>query len=277
MKIFAAATALMGAFFLAGAPQAQAGLYYEARTTVDKGAGSNLVHAWIDETNARIEFIESDVPTTKKGSYLITRNSGQTLYMVNPQDETYSEWDLAAMMNLLEGMSGLVNLEFSEPKIELLDEKSGGDILGYSTRYFKYHTTYDIEMRVFGMRNSTATDTVQEMWVTNDFELPALGVWLRKGGRSSGDSSLDRVISKEMEKVQGFPLKSITVSTSSRGKKKKKQSTSRITTEVTTLRQTSVDAKRFEIPANYKLVDAFPAGGAEGEENPLSSIFGRRK
>jgi Domain of unknown function (DUF4412) len=252
----------------------EAGIYYEAKTTVDQGAGSSLVHAWVDGENARIELIESDNPLTKKNSYFITRDAGKTLYIVNPEDKTYSEFDLAAMINLAEGMSSLVNLEFSDPEIEKLDEKDGGSILGHSTRYYKYRTQYDFQMKMMGIKRSTFTETIQEMWTTTDLDQPALGVWLRKEGRSAGDSSLDRLIAAEMEKVQGFPLKTVAVSTSISGKKGKK-TTTKSTTEVLVIREEAIEASRFEIPADYERVELFPAGeGEEGGSNPFKGIFG---
>jgi len=270
-----ASAALAFTLTFALAPASDAGIYYEAKTTVDQGPGSSLVHAWVDGENARIEFIESDTPITKKGTYFVTRDAGKTLYLVNPKDETYSEFNLAAMINLAEGMSGLVNLEFSEPEIEKLDERDGGSILGHSTRYYKYSTQYDFRMKVLGMKRSSFTETIQEMWTTNDFDKPALGVWLRKEGRSAGDSSLDRMISAEMEKIQGFPLKTVAVSSSVSGKKGK-TTTTKMTTEVLVIREEAVKANRFEIPSDFERVDILTgtASDEEGGGNPLKGIFG---
>ncbi|MCB1032704.1 MAG: DUF4412 domain-containing protein [Acidobacteria bacterium] len=261
---------------LALAGGASAGVYYEAKTTVDNGPGSMLVHAWIDGENARIEMIESDNPMMKDGTYMITRDAGKTLYLVNPKEETYSEWDLSAMMNLVEGMSGLVSMEFSEPEVEKLDEKDGGTIAGYSTRYYKYRTSYDMQMKILGMKRNMSSVSLQELWLSDDLDQPAMTVWLRKGARS-GDGSLDRLIAAEMEKVKGFPLKTVTVS-SSVGGKKGKETTSTTTMEVTTLRNESVDAKRFEIPSDYRRVDLLT--GTESDEegsNPLKGLFGKNR
>ncbi|MCH9648456.1 MAG: DUF4412 domain-containing protein [Deltaproteobacteria bacterium] len=276
MKQLTLALTLVGALTGTLTQPAFGGVYYEAQTTMDKGAGSSTVHAWIDDQHARVEFIESDIPMTKKGTYLISRDGGQTLFMVNPSDETYSEWDFSAMINLAEGMSGLVNLEFSDPEVELLEEGDGGEVLGYPTRHYKYRTSYDFRMKILGMKRSNHTVTIQEMWVSQEFSDAGLNAWLRKSGRSSGDSSLDRLIGTEMEKIQGFPLKSEVVTTSVGGKKGKTQ-TSRSTTNVTLIRKESVKADRFEIPSHYQRVELLPTGGeGEGDENPLGSIFGRR-
>ena len=259
--------------FLAMAVAASAGVYYEARTTVEGGTGSMFVHAWIDGENARIDMVESDNPMMKGGTYMVTRDAGRTLYLVNPKEETYSEWDLAAMMNLVEGMSGLVNMEFSTPEIEELDSGDGGEVAGYPTSYYKYRTSYDMKMKILGMKRNMSSVSLEEMWVTDAFDQAAMTVWLRKGARS-GDSSLDRMIAAEMEKIKGFPLKTIVV-TSSAGGKKGKQSTTTTTMEVEAIRKESVSAKKFEIPTDYQRVDLLTgANDEEGGGNPLKGLFG---
>lgn len=258
---------------LAMAGTASAGVYYEARTTVEGGEGSMLVHAWIEGENARIDVVESENPMMKGGTYMVSRDAGRTLYLVNPKEKTYSEWDLAAMLNLADSMSGLVDMEFSDPEVEQLEEGDGGTIAGYPTRYYKYRTTYDLKMKILGMKRNMASSSIEEMWVTNAFDLPAMAIWLRKGVRS-GDSGLDRVIAAEMEKVKGFPLKTVVVSTTVGGKKKR-ETTTKSTMEVQTLREESVDLEKFEIPSDYERVDLLT--GVEDEEgggNPLKGIFG---
>lgn len=263
---------------LAALPRvASAGVYYEARTTVDQGVGKTLVHAWVDGDNARIEFRESDLPSTAKGTYLITRDAGRTLLLVNPKEKTWAEWDLAAMVNLLEGMGGLFSMEFSDPKVEKLEERDGGSMLAHATTYYKYRTRYDLTMRIMGMKQVMSTDTIQEIWTTDAFPHPALGVWLRKEGRSTGNGSLDKLLSAEMGKMRGLPLKVVSVSTTV-GEKKGKPTTTRTVTEVLVIRDESVAGERFEIPATFEKVDLLPAAAAGGDgqtqENPLAGLLG---
>ena len=260
---------------LATAPMAAAGVYYEARTTIEGGTGSMFVHARIDGENARIDIIESENPMMKSGSYMVTRDAGRTLYLVDPKEETYSEWDLAAMLNLVEGMAGLVNMEFSEPEVEALEEREGEKVAGFSTRYYKYRTSYDMKMKMLGMKRNMSSVSLEEMWVTDAFDQPAMAVWLRKGARS-GDSALDRFIAAEMEKIKGFPLKTVVVSTTVGGKKKR-ETTTKTTMEVETLRKEAIDAKRFEIPTTYRRVDLLGGSGDEDGGNPLKGLFGNSR
>ena len=254
------------------ASPALAGLYYEAKTTVDKGQGSSEVHSWIDGEKARIEFRDSDIPTVDKDNYLITHDGGQTFFMVNPKEKTVMEWDLAAAMNMLEGFSGLVDFEISDPQVEKLDDKDGGSVLGKSTRYVRYETSYQMNIKVLGMKRKSTVATDQEMWLTNDYSENGLGAWLRKD-RPTGNDDFDRLLNTEMAKVEGFPLKTVTVTTTT--DRRGREQTSRSVTEVTVLREESVSADRFEIPSDYEKVDMF-GGDGEGSSNPLKGLFGRR-
>ena len=75
-----------------------------------------------------------------------------------------------------------------------------------------------------------------------------------------------------MSKVEGFPLKTVTVTTTT--DRRGRETVSRSVTEVTVLREESVEAGQFEVPAGYQRVDM--VGGDEDSGNPLKGLFGRR-
>lgn len=249
-----------------------AGLYYEAVTTVDQGAGANTVHAWVEGDMARIEIVDSDSPALGKGNYLVTQDAGRTMFLVNPKDQTYFRFDVSAMVTALDGMPGLVDMQFSDPVVEKLDEGDGPTLLGHETRYFKYRTEYDLKLKVLGMRRNMSTDSVQEIWTTDAYDMPGIYAWLGQKSRSTGDTGLDDLIAAEMDKVQGLPLKTVTVSTTTN--KKGKGDTVTSTTEVTTLREESVPADRFVVPEGYRETQLPGVGGDEDSGNPLKGLFG---
>ena len=119
-----------------------------------------------------------------------------------------------------------------------------------------------MKVKVFGMGQANNVVTEQDIWATDKVQDPGLGVWLRSSQPRTGNEQLDRLIATETGKVQGFPLKSVTVSTST--DKKGKATVSRVTTEVTELKTgVSVAEAAFEIPAGYEEMQiAFP--GQEG-------------
>lgn len=242
---------------LAVAAPASAGIHYQAATTTSPQRGKPQVvevEAWVDGSRAKVVFRESDQPLLEKGAYLLTQDGGKTLFLVDPEKKTYTEWDLQAMLGVLggimEGMQGIMSLEFSDVKVEELEQGAGGELLGYPVTHAKYRTTYTTSIKVLGMTRQSTTETIQEVWTTEAFGDPALGVWLRAEPPTTGMKDLDALIAAEMDKVQGFPLKSVSVSTTT-GQKGKRESSARTETVVTELEETSVPAGTFEIPAGY--------------------------
>jgi hypothetical protein len=244
---------------LAAAP-AFAGIHYKAATRTEsaqaRGTGDMQVEGWVAGDKARVEFRESSNPVAKKGAYLITKDGGKTIYIVDPEDKTYAQWDLQAMLGLaggiMNGMGPLLKLEFTDPKVEKLLDEDGGTLLGLPTRHVRYRTSYAITVKVFGMGNTSDVVSDQDVWATQRLQDAALGVWLRSDPPRTGNEQLDKLIASGRGKMQGFPLKMVTVSTNT-DKKKGKQTVTRSTMEVTQLdTAAAVPATSFEIPAGYK-------------------------
>lgn len=267
------------------APPASAGIYYKAVTTIDNPQGKDqqmVVEGRVEGEKARVEFQDSDNPMMGKGSWLLTTDGGKTIYLVNPKDKTYAKWDMDAMMQfagaVMEGMGGLVNMEFSDPQVEKLLEEDGGVVVGLPTRHYRYRTTYSMQMKVFGMKQANSVESLQDIWSTRQLDAAALGIWLRKEPPSSGNEKLDRLMRAEVGKIEGFPLKTVTVTTT-RNEKKGKESVSRSTTEVTQLssHEAPQPPTTWTIPAGYQETELLPAGQEGQEDNPLGAIFGRKK
>lgn len=247
----------------AGTSPAWAGVHYKSTTrTQDASERSRdiQVEGWVDGGKAKVEFKESGNPAFQAGTYLLTRDGGEQIYLVNPEDKTYARFDLEAMMgmvgSMLQGMGGLVKFEVSEPKVEKLAEDDGGKIVGLSTRRYKFRTSYTMSVKIFGMGQPSAVVTDQEVWATEDLSDAGFGIWLRKAPPRIGNENLDRLINAEMQKIQGWPLKMVVTSTSTG--KKGKAATTRTTMEVTQLEKTSVPDSAFVLPAGYKEVEMAP-------------------
>jgi hypothetical protein len=276
MKKRALLTVLLAAIV---AVPAAAGVYYEATTRVDGqqgGMGDMKVKAWASGDKAKIEFEQSGNPMAGAGTYLITKDGGRTLYLVNPKEKTYSEWDMEAMLSGAMAMvKGVMSMTFSNPKVEKLLEEPGGTVVGLPTTHYRYRTSYSTEVKILGMRQATNTVQEEDIWATSELVEKALGIWLRKEPPKTGDEQLDALMRAEMGKVEGFPLKRVTVTTNTDQKGKKQVST--MTMEVTTLQVTPVSDSTFVIPASYTETQLIPAAGEGGEDNPLSKIFGGKK
>lgn len=276
---------LVALLLLAVAPTALAGIRYTAVTTTE-GPGGNQetkVDAWVDGAAAKVVFRESATPTLEEGNYVVTTDGGKTLYLVNPKDKTYAEWNLDAMLqtfgNMMEAMGPMLKFQIDNVKVEELGSGPGPTMHGLPTTHSKFRTTYDMKIKVLGMGRANHVDSEQEIWSTRELGDPALGIWLRKD-RPTGFGELDKLVKAEMDKVQGFPLKTVTRTTTT-GQKGKREQTTVSTTEVTELdRSASVPASTFEIPEGYTKSEAMlPQQQSEEnpekkERHPFSKLFG---
>lgn len=243
---------------------ASAGIHYQATTTTQGApnqAANMQVEGLVAGEKARVEFKESGNPIMKKGAYLLTKDGGKTLYLVDPEEKTYAEMDLQGMMGMagsvMQGMGPLLKLEFSDPKVEKLGEEDGGTVAGLPTRHFRYRTSYNMKVKVLGMGREASVVSEQDIWATNKLQDIGLGVWLRSEPPRTGNEQLDKLIAAEMDKTSGFPMKMVTVSTST--PKKGQPTTTRTTMEVTQLdTSANVPATSFEIPAGYEATQLMP-------------------
>lgn len=241
------------------------GYYYEA-TTVDqlengKERSRNQVRGWSDGPAAKVEFAAQKGTMFKPGCYLLTKDAGRTLYLVDPKEKAYSRWDLEAMLAstfaLIESAGPLLDLEFSNASSKKLAEDDGGALLGHPTRHYHWQSAHDMKLSVLGMKREYHIESVQDFWSTDQLGAEGFKVWLRPDRTRTGNSGLDELLTSELATVPGFPLKMVTKSTMTTGKGKQQSSTS--TMEVTTLRAESVPATTFELPAGYQ-ERPFPPG-----------------
>lgn len=251
---------------VAGATAAHAGYYYEAVTTTvsDEGGmnGATTVSVWVDGDSTKIQFASGQqVGVFGPGTYLVTRDAGENLYLVNPEEKTYSNFNLGQMLGtvsqLMEGMGSLLKVEFADVHSKKVSEGPGGTIQGYSTTRMTFRSGYTMRMAVMGMKQENVVEMDQEVWVTDAFDPRAFTVWLRPDKRMSGMfEGLDKMMEAEFSKIEGVPLKGVvkTMTTDKKGR----VTTSTSTTEVIALREESVSASIFEIPADYTETQVMP-------------------
>ncbi|HYU31999.1 MAG TPA: DUF4412 domain-containing protein [Thermoanaerobaculia bacterium] len=248
---------------LAAAPSF-ADIHYKSVTRTETSGKSSSMQAegWASGNSARVELKESDNPILKPGSFLLTKDGGQTVYLVNPQEKTYAEWDIREMLGaagaVMNGMGPLLKMEFSEPKVEKLLEEAGPTIAGLPTRHVRYRTSYTMKMKVLGMGNESSVVNDEDIWVSDRLQDAALSIWLRADPPRTGNEQLDKLIAAGRQKFQGIPLKTVAVTTSTNAKNNK-QTTTRTTMEVTELdTKANVPGSSFEIPAGYEKTEVMP-------------------
>jgi hypothetical protein len=266
---------LLAAGSLAAARPAGAGIHFRAvNWTGDPASGGHQieVEGWVAGEKARFELRKSENPVAKAGTYLVTRDAGKSVYLVDPQQKTYSRWNLEPMLGLAEGvtepMGPLLDIELSQERLERFPERDGGKIAGLPTRLYRYRVRYTTHVRVLGMDSTSDTLIEQSIWRTDKLKDAALGVWLRASAPHSGDPKLDQLLATEVAHLPGLPLKAVTsmTTTPSGGDKGKPKKVSRTSMEVTQLDAAAVPDSSFEIPPGYSEKQVAP--GTEGEKSP---------
>jgi hypothetical protein len=260
-----------------------AGVTFTAETTVTGEGQQNVktvVNVWVEGDKGHIEFVENNAnPMAGNGTYIITTDGGKTMYLVNPEDKNYMKWDMSQMMSLAGNVMNMVKMSFDNARVEKLEESDGGKVLGHNTRRYKHKTSYDLSMKIMGIRQEQSVESVQESWTTSKYTDMAMGAWLRNAP-TTGNEGLDKVISDSMKTVKGFPLKTktrtITKQYNKRRTKVKRQSESLSDMVVTKLKTASVSADKFKIPEGYQEVDMF--GGGENSGRPsFKDLFKRNQ
>jgi hypothetical protein len=252
---------VVGAALFVAAIPAFAGIHYKATTKAEgpRGRDSEVqVEGWVSGEKARVEFKDSTSPNPvmQKGTYLLTQDGGKTVYLVNPEDKTYAVMDLSAMLGtmgaVMNGMGPLLKIQFSEPQVEKVLDEDGGKVAGVPAHHTKYRTSYTTTVKVLGMGRSSAVVSEQDFWTSTKLVDPGMGVWLRAQPPRTGNADFDRLLTAERYKLQGYPLKMVTVTTNT-DSKSGKATTSHSTMEVTQLETgATMPAGSFELPAGYK-------------------------
>jgi hypothetical protein len=265
---------LIAAGLLLAAVPCFAGIHYKSTTKTwsEEGKARNndiQAEGWVSGEKAKVAFIESSGnPMAQQGTYIVTKDGGKTLYLVNPQEKTYAEWDLQGMLGVvgavMNGMGPLLRIQFSDPKTEKIAEEDGGLVAGVPTRHYKYRTSYTMTVKVLGMGNTANVVSEQDVWATTKVTDLGLGVWLRAEPARTGNKEFDKLLTSSAARIQGFPLKMATVSTSTQ-QKGNKQTVTHSTMEVTQFdASASVPASAFEIPAGYKETQIAPTQQGSG-------------
>lgn len=282
---------------LTSAMASASGYYYEfvggeqaQQQKKKKAQGSEMhVKGWVDGDNTRVEFYSGEKNSLfADGNYLVTTDGGETVYLVNPKDKTYGEFDMEQMMAMMgqamammEQMGGMFKMEFENVRNEKVLEEPGGSLLGRSTTHYRFNSGYTMSIKMMGMKQQTTVDSVQDIWATSDFDARGFGVWLRPDrNMKTGNEEFDKLINTELGKLEGFPLKTVVVSTTTNKKGKSTQQT--YTNEVTVLREESIPGSTFEWPSDYTETEIIPdmeamqanqEGGGKKKKGGLSGMF----
>lgn len=211
---------------------------------------------------ARIDFVEGQSPGLSEDGYMLTRDGGKTFLLVSPKEKTYMKWDAEAMMGMAGAMGNIMKMQVSNTKVEKVLDENGPDILGYPTRHYKFRTSYRMSMSMMGFKNQMDIVNEDETWATTKLDISAVGAWLNKKVKTQ-NAEMDKLIAMEQAKMNGVPLK--TVSIQSTTDNQGKTTVSRSIMEVTKVR--NVGDVLADIPADYQEVNLLQPDAGDEQEN----------
>lgn len=233
-----------------------AGMTYEFNNRSDSGQGSMAGVAAIEGTNMRLELSEGDEVLFKDGSVMISKNGGQSFYVLDTKKKEYYEVNLSQLLSaagaMLNSMGGMFKMSFENHTVKVSEGGGGGEIEGYATKKFVADSSYDLVMEVFGKKNTQSVVTHTESWVTSELGEEYM-TFVQQKGFKTGFDELDEMIEKETTTIRGFPLKSVVRTTTTSGKGKSNTQTTTMT--VTSIRETDVPDEKFDVPSGYRKVD----------------------
>lgn len=254
--VFRAAAVVV--IFTLGLGGAAAGIYYEAiaEADFDPGTGANVtrmaVRGWAEGLNGKQIVAPAAGATNRSTTWLVTRDGGETVNLVNPDDKSYSVLKMSelkdSMASSLNSLGGSAELSFRDPAKRKLVEEEGPDMLGYATVHTAYETSYEIEIKISGVTQKIEILTLQEYWTADAIDSGSV-TWPGGGSPAVGVPGLDAILDEQnAAPSSGFPLKSVVVSTT---KVQGHVSTTRVVTEVTRLEERELDDSVFAIPQDY--------------------------
>lgn len=268
-------TSVLGLLLLSASVWASSGFHYKAETVTTgtnmKESDKMIVEGWVEGPNAKVVFraVGEANPFLGEGKYLLTNDGGETLYLVDPEENTHAKFDLSEVLGFAGAFmeSGMFNMDVSNHTVEELESGDGPEMHGYDTEYYKYRTSYDLEMKIMGMKRADHYVMDNEIWSVEKLQATGFQAWMRP--RETGFEAVDTLLEGELEKVKGFPFKSVTT-TQTEGKKKNRTMTTISTTEVTEFKEMNVANSMFELSSDSQEISLIDLGAMQEQSEDES-------
>ncbi|MFA6955736.1 MAG: DUF4412 domain-containing protein [Thermoanaerobaculia bacterium] len=258
--------ALALVIFLVSLP-ASGGLTYDFKSAVDRGKGGLSGKAAVEEGKVRIEIADGDDVILRDGNVMISSDGGKSFAVLDQKKKTYFTLELEQLLSsvgaVMNSMGGMFKMSFTNHSVKAQPASAGETIEGYPTTKYVVDSSYDLTVEVFGRKSVTNVSSHSETWTTEKLAA-GFATFVQTKGFKTGMEELDKFVEKETRAVKGFPLKQVTTMTQKKGSKAETTTT---TVTVNAIKETSVPASSFEIPAGYKEVDS-PLAGLDAMRSP---------
>ena len=231
-----------------------AGISYQVKSETPGGAGDLVGTVRVEGSKFRMEMSEGDGMMFQDNSIVLSDDGGKTMMVLDPAKKEYYRLSLEetfnAMSSLMQSMGGMMEMSIDDSKVDVQSLGAGEAIEGYSTQKYKVDTSYTLNMKVMGMNMGQQVKTETTTWATSELDHGSSFVQMRSF--RTGLEELDELIAKHSAAIKGFPLKAVTKSEmTARGK----TTTSTTTMTVSNIKEETIPASEFAVPAGYREVD----------------------
>ncbi len=201
---------------LATTASAMAGIEFTSKVSDKRGQTVSRTQGWVDGPKAKIEYVNGQRSSgLKKGSYIVSKDGGKTVYMVDPQNKSYMKFNIDKLAsqvgNFMNAAGGFISLKFTDPKFKTISDNRGPEMYGLPTRHVKTETSYTVTASVFGQKNITTISRKDEVWLTKKLHDSGMQIWTQQRSIKTGNKDIDKIISAETKRLDGIPLKVISI------------------------------------------------------------------
>jgi hypothetical protein len=234
-------TSFLLAFIIA--MPARAGLTYELRSVTRGVTETTLVaRVAVDGANFRLDFLRGDDLVFRTGSFIVSRDGGTTLTVVDPHAKTYYDVRADQLTGTLSSLlGGTVTARVANAKSARRAAGSGPPLEGYATRREIVESSYDLVVDVMGQELTLPVRTKSESWTT-DRIAPQYMNFLQLG-------ELDRLAGAQRT---AFPLREVTTLTIAGGPFGRMTTTT--TTTISRIAAKTVAPADLAVPSGYRKV-----------------------
>ncbi|MGH7626828.1 MAG: DUF4412 domain-containing protein [Gemmatimonadaceae bacterium] len=249
----------------APAPAAAAGMTYKFTTTTSASPTAITGVGQVSGDKSRVDY--SDVPTgpganpfMTKGSYMLATRGGATFTVVDPDKKQYFQMDMSALASLVNGMTGILNVKFTNLKIDVQDVGAGEKIAGYATQHVRKTSSYDMEMKVLFMKSRSSVADTMDIWfapaladISNPFMASNVNGASAINFNDANYAAQQKAAAAKMAQ-SGAVMKMELSGVSTDDKHRvRPHAMSMLITEVS---RADIPASTFEIPSGYKAVES---------------------
>jgi hypothetical protein len=227
---------------------------FSARAEAEGQVSRSSGRAFVAGPYARIELNDGAGKGASIRTILITRDTGDSFEVLQPDSKTYYEADADMLRGKGSAKLDMLlskGMRVSNFHSAVIDDGSQSRILDYPTRRYTHRVSFDLSMEANGVALETSNVLRARVWTTDALSEENAAA-MRKIEPRIGIAQIDEKLQQDLTKIKGFPLKQVVESTVTVQGQERRW---RMTTNVGSIKREPLPLSIFERPDEYKKVD----------------------